>query len=159
MLNNLNIKLIEEKYIKEISDYCFNEWKHECLKINIKNSDEYEIDLRENYLKDDNIPLCLIATYNNILIGSVELVLNDLENYDKYNPWIASLYIKFEYRNLGIGSKLISEIKNKSKKNNIEKLYLWCKNNNKKFYENLGFIIIDETYYCNNLINIMYIKL
>lgn len=83
-----------------------------------------------------------LANYQNIIIDDKMIGCLLVTNYEDGKE-IAELYLEEEYRNKGIGTKIINNI---IKENNI--LYLWVYKKNKKaisLYKRLGFIIIDET--------------
>jgi ribosomal protein S18 acetylase RimI-like enzyme len=61
--------------------------------------------------------------------------------------FLSKIYVRREFRNQGIGSKVIQFIENHSKKNNIGKINLRVNKNNMQaiqFYESIGFIRIGE---------------
>ena len=79
-----------------------------------------------------------IAKYNNKVVGTVALLeYDDTKKSSKLTPWIANAYVKPDYRNNGIYKKLLKELYQEAKNNNIEKLYLWTDWND--LYENMGF--------------------
>ena len=108
---------------------------------------QYANDLSEEEINEINdyvnktIPKEL-ANYQNIIIDDKMIGCLLVTNYEDGRE-IAELYLEEEYRNKGIGTKIINNI---IKENNI--LYLWVYKKNKKaisLYKRLGFIIIDET--------------
>lgn len=108
---------------------------------------QYANDLSEEEINEINdyvnktIPIEL-ANYQNIIIDDKMIGCLLVTNYEDGKE-IAELYLEEEYRNKGIGTKIINNI---IKENNI--LYLWVYKKNKKaisLYKRLGFIIIDET--------------
>ena len=168
-MNKLNIIPIQKEYVTEISEYCFNEWDQECKTININSISDYESDMLNNYFIENNTsdnisdnnftPVCLIALLDKELVGSIELIKDDLPNYNEYNPWIASLYVKPTYRKKNIGKQLVQKLIKKAQTQNIKNLYLWTKNQHIQFYEKLGWKSIEQLYYCDNLINIMILSI
>lgn len=83
-----------------------------------------------------------IALYKNELVGIVSLWRNDLCARQDLYPWMAGLYIKEKYRNIGIGTFLQNKAIEITKKFGYKKLYLITKHdnyyekNNWKFIEN-----------------------
>ena len=79
-----------------------------------------------------------VAKYNNNVVGTVALLkYDDTKKSSKLSPWIANAYIKQDYRKNGIYKKLLNELYEEAKSNNIEKLYLWTDWEN--LYEDMGF--------------------
>ena len=99
-----------------------------------------EIEEIEEYVKKevlDNINNYFTININKQIIGCLLIT-----NYEDGKE-IAELYLEEEYRNKGIGTKIINNI---IKENDI--LYLWVYKLNKKaisLYKRLGFKTIDET--------------
>ena len=76
-----------------------------------------------NLFKDDEIPMTLIAVENNICIGSVSLLKNDLKRLE-FTPWLGSLYVDEHFRNKGVGELLVNSVINKTRSLGYEYLYL-----------------------------------
>jgi len=119
-----NIKLLKEYKLKTILDYATDLTEEELNKI-------------KNYI-DSNLDMNtykLIINEDNI-IGCVCLK----EYQDGY--MLDEIYLENEYRNLGIGTKIIKDIIK------FKKTYLWVYKENKiafNLYTKLGFKIIDKT--------------
>ena len=58
-----------------------------------------------------------------------------------------------------IGKQLVQKLIEKAQTQNIKNLYLWTKNQHIQFYEKLGWKSIEQLYYCDNLINIMILRI
>tara|TARA_Y100000389_G_C17334898_1_gene450097 strand:+ start:88 stop:507 length:420 start_codon:yes stop_codon:yes gene_type:complete len=87
-----------------------------------------------------------VIEINNILIGTGKLLIEQkfIHNLAKYGR-IEDVFIKEDYRNKCIGSKLIQEILNYCKENNFFKITLTCNDNLISFYKNNNF----EVYHNN----------
>ena len=59
---------------------------------------------------------------------------------------IAGVFTLKEYRNQGYAGKCVKALLKELRENNICHIYLWCEDNNLKFYENLGFKNIGKIY-------------
>lgn len=74
--------------------------------------------------------------------GSVQ-ILRELEaenEPEKANKiWLCNVYVEKPYRNRGIAAKLIKAAKRYCQRKNVKALYLWCKKDMFKFYEQFGF--------------------
>lgn len=100
-----------------------------------------------NRTKRDQIPTTYIAlTDNNLLMGSVTLVDNDMSTHPELRPGLAGLYVHPKYRNQGIGTALTNHLIEKVNEIRIPKLYLYTAAA-RPFYENLGWKTIGEEFY------------
>ena len=57
-----------------------------------------------------NYPLTLVALFNNVPVGTISLLLDDLETRTEYNPWVGCLYVVENHRKKGIAKKLMKAI-------------------------------------------------
>ena len=64
-----------------------------------------------------------IAKCNNEAIGVVSLWVNDLKARQDLFPWMATLYVKEDYRNKGVGKKLQEISIEYAKQKNYSNLY------------------------------------
>ena len=109
------------------------------------------------YLNNDFIPSTFIAT-DNQLLGSAAIVKNDMETKPQLSPWLASVYVAPQYRNKGIGAKLVQHSMTMAQSNNIDKLYLLTPGQ-KSFYEKLGWHIVSEEMYHGYRVTVMQVTL
>jgi len=66
------------------------------------------------------VPTCLVATENNILLGVVCILMDDLENRPDLNPWLGALYVNPEFRGRGIARKLVEACMNEARKAQLD---------------------------------------
>jgi ribosomal protein S18 acetylase RimI-like enzyme len=122
-----NIQLLIKYKLDTIFEYAINIDETERAKIinYVNNKIPQQVDKYKLIVIDSNIAGCLLV-----------------DNYED-GVILEEIYIEEEYRNLGIGSKIISDL---IKKQNI--IYLWVYKDNKKaikLYERFGFKVIEET--------------
>ena len=77
---------------------------------------------------NNKLPITYVAIENNECIGTVSLFINDLTTRMDLSPWLASLVVRLDYRNKGIGEKLINYALNEAKSLGNKKLYLKTEN-------------------------------
>lgn len=111
----------------------------------------------QDYLNDNFIPTTFIASQNEV-VGSAAIVSSDMDSRTEFSPWLASVYVTPDYRNMGIGSKLVIHAMNKAKQEGIESLYLFT-TDNERFYARLGWRLLDREYYHNQHVSIMSVLL
>jgi len=80
---------------------------------------------------------------NNTIIGFCTLRLNELEDYQEFNPWICSVMIFDEYRKQGYGKLLIECAKEEYRKLGFSEVYLWT-DKVPAFYEKIGFSYVQD---------------
>ena len=142
-----------ESYFDEVSDILHSEWgsKREGRTLN---------DTKEKlkiFLNDDHIPMAMIATEADELIGMYLLMETDPPGLKNLSPWFGGLYVKPEYRNQRVGSKLINHALNLCRKLELKKLYL-CTPDKQLLYKKFGFEEIDKTDFRNEIVTVMEIK-
>ena len=137
------------QFINKIGQINISEWSESIYnEFNISTPEEYV----EYIISNPNI-ICYILHNNDIFIGTIGIVPNDLESlYPNYTNWIASVYIEKEFRNTGYLKILLDWIISKSDK---EILYLWCKVEFEKMYSKYGFELLHHNIYLNQNISIM----
>ena len=86
---------------------------------------EYSVDNVRTSITDKN-KLTLIATYNNALVGCVEILLTPQSPLKEIEPSIeiSSLYVLERFQGLGIGKKLLVKCLNQIKQINHNKIWL-----------------------------------
>jgi len=88
--------------------------------------------------KSADLIASLVALEGDKLLGSVNLVENDLPVHRELTPWLAQLYVFPESRCKGVGAALIQAAVAEAKHLNWPKLYLYCSGTLPEYYKNLG---------------------
>lgn len=89
------------------------------------------------------LPVAFIAVNDrDQAVGMVSLKKTDLQERKDLGPWLSALYVDPDYRNIGIGKRLIINLLNFCKIRNINRLYLFVDKKNEeyliKYYEKIG---------------------
>ena len=133
------------KYIEEVSKKIWQEWQ--------KNDINW-LSLDDTIKRTKNIfkaklacPTMLIALDWNILVGTVSLWISDISERQDLFPFVASLYIKSEYRKKWLAKKLLLEIEKVAKNNNWKELYLNDGSKINWFYEKMWFNFYEKDNY------------
>lgn len=125
----MEFQINDIKKYKRIAKYLLDEWVYEYeLFDNIVNINQMIVYLRTK------TRLVFTLTYDGILIGFALLVDNDCDVCPDIKPWLASVYIVPEYRNMGFSKILLNYIKEYTTYKSIL-FYLWCQTDKlKNFY-------------------------
>lgn len=113
------------------------------------------------YYKELNqdMPLTLIALYNELPVGSCTLELTGGVRPD-LGPWIGDLVVDPKYQKQGIGKILLSATIEKAKELGFEKLYLFTFDPTiAQFYKNLGWRTIGMDVFKSQPVTVMEIFL
>lgn len=126
------------EYMEEVARWLWLEWAK---------GDGYtleEIVYRTRYASQRNtIPQTLIALKDGKPAGVVSLWHNDLKTRQDLTPWMATLYVKEEYRNLHIGQRLqAASIEAVRALGRYPRLYLITKLDN--YYEKIGWKFVEK---------------
>ena len=128
-------KLSEKK-----RDLLFDKIVDECVCYSVGTASVEEIDKINKYVTSE-VPK-LINDYRNIVVDNKIVGCLLLTNKDD-GKLLDEIYLEEEYRDKGIGTKIIKNILN-----NNDIVYLWVYKENKKaisLYKKLGFCAIEET--------------
>ena len=91
----------------------------------------------------DAFPITFISTIDDECVGTVSVFENDFKERPQYSPWLASLYVKPEYRDRKIGQQLITYLLNYLKTLNYSEVYLKTENAS-EYYKKRGWKLIES---------------
>lgn len=138
----MSVKIIklspkDKAEINQIANIWFDWWGKDC---NLKISDLEQI--VKNRCSGKIIPITYVAKIDSQVVGTISFIDNDAELRPDLYPMIACLYVREEYRNQGIATKLIeTALNNISSHFNV--VYLTTSLN--RFYEKFGFKYLETT--------------
>ncbi len=89
----------------------------------------------------------LVAVEHNQLLGSVNLVENDLPVRSDLTHWLAQLYVFPESRCKGVGAALIHAAVKEAGNFKWKRLYLYCSGTLPEYYARLGWHRIEALWY------------
>lgn len=148
-MNILNLK-DEPQHLLTLASWHHVEWTH----LNPEGTLEDRIEKMKLYLTNDPIPSTFICIYKNQLVGSAAVIEHDMDNHKELSPWLASVYVKPEFRSKGIGSKLVRHVMQFISQFNIPELYLFTEDQ-VRLYASLGWVSISEETYRNTDVTVM----
>ena len=127
----------KQEYLDEVSEWIWKEWSE------IHGAKVEDVIYRSKHcLNKDSIPQMYIAKYKEEVIGVVSLWVNDLTARQDLSPWMATLYVKDKFRNMGIGKKLQCKCIEVAKQLNYTNLYLITEHDN--YYEKMGWSFLEK---------------
>ena len=92
--------------------------------------------------KDDALPVILIALDDDVCLGTVSIFENDLRVRPNYKPWLASLFVKPEYRSKFVGKKLTNKVIDVVRDLGFQILYLRTEDDG-EYYKRLGWEYVE----------------
>jgi N-acetylglutamate synthase-like GNAT family acetyltransferase len=153
----MNIESIADhlELLPIIGQWHWDEWGHADPNGSV---DTWTAGLGERTLRDQ-IPTTYIAlSSQSDLLGSVTLVDSDMDTHQELTPWLAGLYVQPDFRNLGIGSKLVNHAVNKVRSMGISQLFLYS-STAAGLYMKLGWQVINEESYEGEKVSVMVFNL
>lgn len=128
--------LDDKKYLEEVSEWIWKEWSEK------KGAKKEDVLYRSKHsLGYNQVPQMYIAKYNEEVIGVVSIWRNDLTARQDLYPWMATLIIKPEYRNKGVGKKLQEKCIEECRRLKYDNLYLITELEN--YYEKTGWEFLE----------------
>jgi len=114
------LKPTDKNFIDTIAEWYFLEWNMPI---------ESTIQRLSDLPNQDTI-FHLIVTLEDKLIATGGLrnnvnILKVYSEFEKYKPWVASLYTQKEYRNAGLGQILLKSVEQTAKGIGLEQIYLY----------------------------------
>jgi N-acetylglutamate synthase-like GNAT family acetyltransferase len=111
----------------------------------------------QDHLNDELIPSTFIAK-SDVLLGSAAIVYKDMKTEPQLTPWLASVFVRPEYRKQGIGQQLLQYVMTQAQTAGIDRLYLYTPDQ-AGFYLKLGWSILQKRQHCDLDVTIMQVKL
>lgn len=88
------------------------------------------------------------------LLGSASVIANDMDTKLELTPWLASVYVDPAQRKQGVGGTLVKQVMAFAHALQVQTLYLFTPDQ-KQFYENLGWHLLEETQYRGEQVTVM----
>ena len=151
---DIEIRDIKLEEIKDAVDIKITGWQNAYRGIiddsyldNLPSTRDNTIERWTNSYKDGHF---IVAIYNNEVVGFSRFVdNNDFSSNIDCDSELCAIYVKPNYKFMGIGTKLFNYITDYFKSLNKEKMILWCLDGNLpsiKFYTKMGGTIVAEKY-------------
>ena len=99
--------------------------------------------LREN-LRDDGLPIALVAHRGATFLGTASLIASDLDERPQYSPWVAAVWTEPEARGQGIAPVLIDRACADGFARGHQRIYLCAAPPRVAFYQRLGWTPVER---------------
>ena len=137
--------------LSELAKLQFDEWRHFSPGTTL----EDRVLKLQNMTQTNEVPFMVVAVDDDQLIGSAALVLEDMRTRKDLSPWLASVFVKPEFRRNGIATVLVSHIEDEATRRGIEKLFLYTERA-RGLYLKLGWNDIEQCEYQGVNVAIMF---
>lgn len=137
--------------VPELAKLHFDEWRH----FSPDQTLEDRILKLQAMAQSGGVPFIAVAVDNNQLIGSSALVDEDMSTRKDLSPWLASVFVKPEFRKIGVGTSLVRFIEGEAQKRGIQELFLYTEHA-RNLYAALGWHDLEECEYQGVSVAIMY---
>lgn len=152
-MKKIVVRNVKFEDLKAVADIAIRGWKTAYRGI-VDNDYLDNLSVEENYqkrIKDYKENGFIVAGKDNEIIGFCRYRIgNNYKNeYPEVDCELCALYVKPEEKRKGIGKALIEYVKNEFRKNNLNKMIIWCFKNNypsRAFYEKMGGKLCGETF-------------
>jgi GNAT superfamily N-acetyltransferase len=100
------------------------------------------------------IPESFVAMAGDRPVGMASLIEDDMKTRPDLSPWLAAVYVLPEFRNRGVGSRLVQAVMAEASTLGVERLYLFTPDQ-EAFYRRLGWRTLERTNYRGENVVIM----
>ncbi len=125
-----------------LASWIQEEWEHSFLEATF----EELVSELERRTTRRRIPETFVALEGDRLVGTASIVKHDMSTCLELSPWLSAVYVAPEYRNRGIGSKLVRKAMQEAHILGVKRLYLFTPDR-MRFYTRLGWNILEQTTY------------
>ena len=140
--------------IAELALLHFNEWKHLSPDVTLDD----RIRKLQQMAQSREIPFIVVAMENDQLAGSAALVGEDMRTRKDLSPWLASVFVKPELRQNGLGTRLVRHIEDEAGRLGVEKLFLFTEHA-RDLYLKLGWRDLEKCEYQGFDVTVMFREL
>jgi len=128
--------------IPELTELLFAEWQDLYLAAGLSQTD-LAAALQERAVRD-SLPLTLVAVdQNGQLVAAGSIKLSEDGTRVGLSPWLGGIYVKAQYRGLGLGAQIVTALEQKAREQGVSRLYLSA-DSAVNFYQKLGWQVLDR---------------
>ncbi|MBX3014936.1 MAG: GNAT family N-acetyltransferase [Caldilineaceae bacterium] len=142
------------QHIPTLAHWQHEEWGH----LNPGDTVSQRAERLGHHIGRPGIPMTLIALEKATVLGSVALVVNDLQTHPQLTPFLASVYVAPPYRQRGVASALVTQAKVVAQKLGLPTLYLITPDQ-QRLYARLGWVAQTDLTYRGEVVTLMAVTL
>ncbi len=94
------------------------------------------------------LPYTFIALWGDLPVGMVSIKESELARREELSPWLSALYVAPEYRQKGIGERLIQAVIEDCRGKKVDRIFLFLDSRNlsglERFYMKRGWMFYDD---------------
>lgn len=139
-----------EELIPELAALHLAEWGH----LRPGQTLQDRINALKGCLGKVEIPSTVVATQDDVLLGSALLVEHDMSTRKELSPWLAGVFVKPEFRNSGVATGLVRRIESEAASAGVRTLYLYT-DKESGFYARRGWSVHEACDYRGIAVTIM----
>jgi GNAT superfamily N-acetyltransferase len=129
-----------QEFVPQIAQWFFTEWGYKQS----GNSVEATTERLMQKLHRDKLPLLIVASQGEALLGVAQLKVREMEEFPQYEHWLGSVFVSPEARGYGIAGKMISWASQLAQELGIAKLYLQTEKLDGGLYARAGWQPLEE---------------
>ncbi|PRY66544.1 acetyltransferase (GNAT) family protein [Vreelandella songnenensis] len=103
---------------------------------------------------EQGVPSLFVALAGGVAVGTASLVADDIPCRPELTPWLASVFVRPEWRGRGIASRLVQRVEQEARESGIEHFYLYTPDQ-QALYRRLGWQDIERLAYGGEAVTIM----
>ncbi len=138
------------QHIPTLAAWHHAQWGH----LNPGDIEQARVERLRLHIGRPGIPTTLIALEDDVLLGSVSLVENDLSTHPHLTPFLASVYVAPAYRGQEIASALVSRMIDEARQIGAAQLYLITPDQ-QRLYARLGWSPLEQVHYRGEWVTLM----
>lgn len=110
------------------------------------------------YLGENFVPTLWVAMDGDEPLGTAMIYAQDMDTHPEWSPWLASVYVREEYRRRGIAAVLVRHVMTQAKAHGVKHFYLYTPDQ-ANYYRKLGWQPMREEIYHGEAVSIMQVDL
>lgn len=114
--------------------------------------------MQHDYLSAEPVPKMFIWVDREKVIGSSAIVPCDMDSKPELKPWLASVFVKPDCRQLGIGTALVKQVMAYAREQGFAELFLFTPDQ-ESFYQKLGWHTVANESYHGEEVTVMRVDL
>lgn len=131
------------EFIPLLAHWYYQEWGHKEKSRTLYS----EIEKLNGYLNKKSLPLILLATHHEELLGAAQLKYHEMTIYPEKEHWLGGVYVSAKHRGRGIAAQIITRLLSLAEKMHIPKLYLQTIDLSGGLYRQMGWSPLEVVNY------------